>query len=527
MSAQAPAAPGVPGAPAAPAAAGFKPPSVVLCTIGLAMASFMQVLDTTIANVSLPTIAGNLGASSQQATWVITSFAVSMAIALPLTGFLSRRFGETKLFVWSTLAFTVASLLCGLAQSMGMLVVSRAIQGFVCGPMYPITQSLLVSIYPREKRGQALALLAMITVVAPIAGPILGGWITDNYSWEWIFLINVPLGILASSIVASQLRNRPEHTERPKMDYMGLALLVIGVGALQLVLDLGNDEDWFHSNMIIVLACVAAVSLVVFVIWELTDKDPIVDLRLFRHRNFRAGTMALVVAYAAFFSVSLLIPQWLQRDMGYTAIWAGLATAPIGILPVLMTPFVGKYASRFDLRMLASVAFLVLAVTSFMRSNFNLQVDFRHVAGVQLLMGVGVALFFMPVLQILLSDLDGREIASGSGLATFLRTLGGSFAASGTTYLWSRRTVEHHAHLSEHISTYSPGVQDQVTALGHGDLQQGAAVLNNMINHQASQMGFNDIFYLLGWTFLAIIGFLWLAKPPFGAGAGGAAAGGH
>ncbi|MET0548922.1 MAG: DHA2 family efflux MFS transporter permease subunit [Xanthomonas sp.] len=520
------AAPAAPGGPGAPAAA-FRPPSVALCTVGLALASFMQVLDTTIANVSLPTIAGNLGASSQQATWVITSFAVSNAIALPLTGFLSRRFGETKLFVWATLAFTAASLLCGLAQSMGMLVVSRALQGFVCGPMYPITQSLLVSIYPREKRGQALALLAMITVVAPIAGPILGGWITDNYSWEWIFLINVPLGIIAATVVGSQLRDRPEPTERPRMDYVGLITLIIGVGCLQVVLDLGNDEDWFNSTKIIVLAAISAVALAVFLIWELTDKDPIVDLRLFRHRNFRAGTMALIVAYAAFFSVSLLIPQWLQRDMGYTAIWAGLATAPIGILPVIMTPFVGKYASRFDLRMLASIAFIFMAATSFMRSDFNLQVDFPHVAGVQLLMGVGVALFFMPVLQILLSDLDGREIAAGSGLATFLRTLGGSFAASLTTYLWAKRTQLHHAHLTEHISTYTPGMQEQVQMMGNGSLQNGAAFLNNTINHQASQMGFNDIFYLLGWTFLGIIFFLWLAKPPFGGGGGAAAAGGH
>ena len=505
-------------------AAGFRPPNLALCTIGLAMATFMQVLDTTIANVSLPTIAGNLGASSQQATWVITSFAVSNAIALPLTGWLSRRFGETKLFVWSTLAFTIASLLCGMAQSMGMLVVSRALQGFVCGPMYPITQSLLVSIYPREKRGQALALLSMITVVAPIAGPILGGWITDNYSWEWIFLINVPLGIFASTVVGAQMKGRPEPIERPKMDYMGLITLVIGVGALQVLLDLGNDEDWFNSTRIIVLACVAAVALAIFVIWELTDEDPIVDLKLFRHRNFRAGTMALIVAYAAFFSVSLIIPQWLQRDMGYTAIWAGLATAPLGVLPMILTPFVGKYANRVDLRWLGSFAFVVLSFTSFIRANFNLQVDFTHVAGVQLLMGVGVALFFMPVLQILLSDLDGREIAAGSGLATFLRTLGGSFAASITTYLWARRTTVHHAHVSEHISPYQNGMTETVQAMGHGDLQTGAAALNNMINHQASQMGFNDLFYMLGWAFLVIILFLWLAKPPFHAAAGNAAA---
>ncbi|WP_305805798.1 DHA2 family efflux MFS transporter permease subunit [Stenotrophomonas sp. YIM B06876] len=525
MAAQAPAAPAGPGGPAAPdAAAGFRPPNLVLCTAGLALASFMQVLDTAIANVSLPAIAGNLGASSQQATWVITSFAVSTAIALPLTGYLSRRFGETRLFVMATLSFSVASLLCGLAQSMGMLVVSRALQGFVAGPMYPITQSLLVSIYPRAKRGQALALLSMITVVAPIIGPILGGWITDSYSWEWIFLINVPLGIFAALVVGNQLHGRPEQIEKPKMDYVGLITLVIGVGALQLVLDLGNDEDWFNSSTIIVLACTAVVALAVFLIWELTDRDPIVDLRLFRHRNFRAGTLALVVAYAAFFSVALLIPLWLQRDLGYTAVWAGLATAPIGLLPVLLTPIVGKYSSRFDMRMLATVAFVFLSLTSFLRADFTLQVDFIHVAGVQLIMGIGVALFFMPVLQILLSDLDGIEIAAGSGLATFLRTLGGSFAVSLTTWLWARRTVVHHAQLTEHISAYTPGMQAQVSAMGQGDLPRGAALLSGMIDQQASQMGFNDIFYLLGWVFLAIIAFLWLARPPFGA---KASPGGH
>ena len=345
-----------PGGQPTASPAAFRPPNVALTTLGLALASFMQVLDTTIANVSLPTISGNLGGSANQATWVITSFAVSTAIALPLTGWLARRFGERKLFVWSTMAFVIASFLCGIANSMGMLVFARALQGFVAGPMYPITQALLLSIYPPAKRGQAIALLAMVTVVAPIAGPILGGWITDNYSWEWIFFVNVPIGIFASLVVGRQLKGRPERLEKPKMDYIGLATLVLGVGALQTLLDLGNDEDWFHSTTIVILAIVAAISLAIFVIWELTDKDPIVNLRLFRHRNFAAGTLAMVVAYSAFFSVGILVPLWLQRNLGYTAIWAGFATAPIGILPVLLTPFVGKYANRFDLRVLASVA---------------------------------------------------------------------------------------------------------------------------------------------------------------------------
>lgn len=487
----------------------------------------MQVLDTTIANVSLPAISGNLGGSANQATWVITSFAVSTAISLPLTGWLTRRFGERKLFMWSTLAFVMASFLCGISASMGMLVFARALQGFVCGPMYPVTQALLLSIYPPQKRGQAIALLAMVTVVAPIAGPILGGWITDNYSWEWIFFINIPIGIFASMVVGKQLKGRPERLEKPKMDYIGLALLVVGVGALQIMLDLGNDEDWFHSTSIIALAIVATVSLVVFVIWELTDDDPIVNLRLFRHRNFAAGTLAMVMAYSAFFSVGLLVPLWLQRNLGYTAIWAGFASAPLGILPVLLTPFVGLYAARFDLRVVASIAFVAMAGTSFMRSHFNLDVDFQHVAMVQLLQGFGVALFFMPVLTILLSDLAPSEIAAGSGLATFVRTLGGSFAASLTTYLWSERSSVHHAHLTEAIEKTDPGMMQTVTQLGGGDIQRGLAMLERMISQQAAQIGFNEIFHALGIIFLLVIGFVWFARPPFAAKGGPAAAGGH
>ncbi|MEO6138771.1 MAG: DHA2 family efflux MFS transporter permease subunit [Luteimonas sp.] len=507
---------------------GFRPPNLALATIGISLATFMQVLDITIANVSLPTIAGNLGASANQATWVITSFAVSNAIALPLTGYLTRRFGERKLFIWATFAFSIASLLCGLASSMGLLVVARALQGFVAGPLYPVAQALLISIYPPQKRGQAIALLAMVTVVAPIAGPVLGGWITDSYSWKWIFYINIPIGIFASVVVGRQLKGRPEKLDKPKMDYMGLATLIIGVGALQVLLDLGNDSDWFNSTKIVVLAIVAALALTVFLIWELTEKDPIVNLRLFRHRNFASGTVALLLAYSAFFSVALLIPLWLQRNLGYTPIWAGFATAPIGVLPVLLTPLVGKFAPRFDLRIVASAAFVVMAITSFMRAGFNLDVDFHHVAMVQLWMGLGVALFFMPVLTILLSDLEPHEIASGSGLATFVRTLGGSFAASLTTWAWAQRTTIHHAQLTEHIGAYDLAIQQTVSALGGSDPQRGALLLNQFISQQAAQIGFNEIFHLLGILFLVVILFVWIAKPPFVArAAGGAAAGGH
>lgn len=506
--------------------ASFTPPSLLLCTIGLSLATFMQVLDTTIANVALPTISGNLGVSSEQGTWVITSFAVSNAIALPLTGWLSRRFGEVKLFLWATMLFVLASFLCGISTSMPELVGFRVVQGLVAGPLYPMTQTLLIAVYPPAKRGMALALLAMVTVVAPIAGPILGGWITDSYSWPWIFFINIPIGLFACVVVRQQLAKRPVHLSRQPMDYVGLITLIIGVGALQVVLDKGNDLDWFESRFIIIGSVISAVALTAFVIWELTDEHPVVNLRLFAFRNFRIGTMVLVGGYAGFFGINLILPQWLQTQMGYTATWAGLAVAPIGILPVLMSPFVGKYAHKFDLRLLAGLAFVAIGTSCFMRAGFNNQVDFQHVALVQLFMGAGVALFFMPTLSILLSDLPPQQIADGSGLATFLRTLGGSFAASLTTWIWIRRADQHHAYLTESISTYDPVTRHALEQMG-GNTPQAYARMEQMVNSQAYMLSTVDYFTLMGWIFAGLVLLVWLAKPPFTAKAGPAAGGGH
>lgn len=505
--------------------ASFTPPSLVLSTIGLSLATFMQVLDTTIANVALPTISGNLGVSAEQGTWVITSFAVSNAVALPLTGWLSRRFGEVKLFIWATLLFVLASFLCGISTSMPELVGFRVVQGMVAGPLYPMTQTLLIAVYPPAKRGMALALLAMVTVVAPIAGPILGGWITDSYSWPWIFFINIPVGLFAAAVVRQQLAKRPVHTTRQPMDYVGLITLIIGVGALQVVLDKGNDLDWFESQFIIIGSVISAIALSIFVIWELTDEHPVVNLKLFAFRNFRVGTAVLVGGYSGFFGINLILPQWLQTQLGYTATWAGFAVAPLGILPVLMSPFVGKYAHKFDLRVLAGLAFTAIGLSCFMRAGFNTEVDFEHIALVQLFMGIGVALFFMPTLSILLSDLPPKQIADGSGLATFLRTLGGSFAASLTTWIWSRRAIQHHAYLSENISTLDPTTQQALQQLG-GATQKSYAQLEQMVNAQAYMLSTVDYFTMLGWIFAALILLVCLAKPPFTAKAG-PASGGH
>ncbi|ALE89180.1 DHA2 family efflux MFS transporter permease subunit [Pseudomonas versuta] len=504
--------------------ASFSPPSLVLATIGLSLATFMQVLDTTIANVALPTISGNLGVSSEQGTWVITSFAVSNAIALPLTGWLSRRFGEVKLFLWATILFVLASFLCGISTSMPELVGFRVLQGLVAGPLYPMTQTLLIAVYPPAKRGMALALLAMVTVVAPIAGPILGGWITDSYSWPWIFFINIPIGFFAVMVVRQQLKARPVVITRQPMDYVGLITLIIGVGALQIVLDKGNDLDWFESSFILLGTALSVVALAAFIIWEMTDKHPIVNLRLFAYRNFRIGTIVLVLGYAGFFGINLILPQWLQTQMGYTATWAGLAVAPIGILPVLMSPFVGKYAHKFDLRLLAGLAFLAIGLSCFMRADFTSQVDFQHVALVQLFMGIGVALFFMPTLSILMSDLPPHQIADGAGLATFLRTLGGSFAASLTTWIWIRRADQHHAYMSESMSTYDPVTRHALENLG-GASTKAYAQLDQVLTSQAYMLSTVDYFTLMGWMFMGLILLVWLAKPPFAAKPGPAASG--
>lgn len=507
----------------------FRPANVGLTTFALSLATFMQVLDLSIANVSLPTIAGDTGSTVTQATWVITSFTVANAIALPLTGFLARRFGEVRLFVLATLLFSITSAMCGFAVSMGMLVGFRALQGAVAGPMYPITQALLLSIYPTEKRPQALALIAMVTVVAPIAGPVLGGWITENYSWRWIFFINVPIGLFASFMVWLQMHKRPETLERPRIDYVGLITLILGVGSLQVLLDKGNQLDWFGSTFIVVLAIIAAITLTVFVIWELTDREPIVDLKLFRHRNFAAGTLALVLAYAAFFALNLIVPLWVQTQLGYTSEWAGFAAAPVGILPVLLTFFVGRYGGRYDLRILASLSFLAMGLVSFYRAHFNTMVTFGDIAWAQFWQGLGVALFFMPVLTILLSDLETREIASGSGVATFLRTVAGSFAASITTYAWDRGAAVQHAVLGEHISIYSPATRATMDTLTEvtGSTQGAEAAINQVVTAQGFMVSTVDLFWVLGWLFLGLIAVMWFAKPPFIAKAGAAAAGGH
>ena len=496
---------------------------LILLTLGLSLGTFMQVLDSSIANVSLPAIAGDLAVSASQGTWVITSFVVSNAIGLPLTGWLTQRFGDVRLFVASTLLFTLASWLCGMANSLPLLIAARILQGAVAAPMIPLSQSLLLQNYPAEKRGLALALWSMTVVVAPILGPILGGWITDNISWPWIFYINLPFGLLSAALTWIVIGKRSSTTRSGPIDLVGLGLLVVGVGALQILLDKGNELDWFESGTIMLLAVIAVVCLAFLVVWELTDRHPVVDLQLFRERNFAVGTFVISVGYMVFFGNVVILPLWLQTNLGYTATWAGLAAAPIGILPVLLSAAVGKNLHKFDLRLWATFSFAAFALTTFWCSRFNTDVTFLQIVEPRLFMGLGVMTFFVPLTALTLSGIPPQQLPSAAGLSNFMRILGGSIGTSLSITLWERRADYHHSILSEQISAYDSHALDSVATVA--DPQMAPALLNELINHQALLMATNDFFWLSACSFAVLMLVVWLARStrPGSSAAGGGA----
>ncbi|MFU2081692.1 DHA2 family efflux MFS transporter permease subunit [Gallibacterium anatis] len=498
----------------------IKGGALVMMTLGLALATFMQVLDSTIANVAIPTIAGDLGASSTQGTWVITSFGVANAIAIPITGWLARRFGEVKLFLVSVLIFVIASWLCGISHSLNMLIACRIIQGLAAGPIVPLSQSLLLNNYPPQRRAMALAFWSMTVVVAPICGPILGGWLSDDFHWGWIFFINIPVGILVILFTQITLGDRETKTYQQPIDSIGLILLILGVGALQLMLDRGREEDWFNSTEIVVLAIVAAVGLIALIIWELGEKHPIVDIALFQKRNFTVGCLCTSLAFLIYLGSVVLIPLLLQQVYGYTATWAGLATAPIGLFPLLLSPIIGRFGHKVDMRLLVTVSFFVYALTFHWRAvTFEPEMDFAAVALPQFIQGIAVACFFMPLTTITLSGLKPEETASASSLFNFLRTLAGSVGTSLTTFMWYNREALHHGEMVENITPYNPASQQYIQAMAEKGLNetQTAASLANQITHQGLIIGANEIFYISAIAFMLLFVIIWLAKPPFGA----------
>lgn len=516
-----------PGATPAPRAA--LPAAVLpLFTAAVALSTFMEVLDTSIANVAVPTIAGNLATSANQGTWVISSYGLAAAIVVPLTGSIAKRFGEVRTFCISVLLFTVASALCGLATSLPMLVAFRFLQGLVSGPMVPLSQTLLLSNFPPEKRGMAMALWAMTVVVAPIFGPLLGGYITDNYSWPWIFYINAPVGVFSALTTWSLLRKHESKTESKPIDYVGLLLLVFGVGALQSMLDNGNDLDWFSSKTIVTLAIVSVVSLTFFVIWELGDDHPIVDLSLFKKRNFRLGVVAMALAYMSFFAMTVLFPLWLQTVMGYTPTWAGVATSPVGILALVVSPIVGRNLQRIDLRILVTISYVIFAITAYWFSTFTLDTSLALLVPPRFLQGIAVATFFVPINQIILSGIEPARLASASGLSNFFRTLSGSMGTAIVVTLWDHRTQMHGVRIAESFTANGTATIDYANKLtGMGTtLDQAYGQIQNVIQAQSAMMATSEVFAGVAVIFIALIGVIWMTKPPFGV-AGGGAGGGH
>jgi MFS transporter, DHA2 family, multidrug resistance protein len=501
-------------------------------TVAVSLATFMNVLDTSIANVSIPTISGNLGVSSDQGTWVITSFAVSNAIALPLTGWLSQRLGQVRLFTSATVLFIIASWLCGLAPNLPFLLFSRVLQGAVAGPMIPLSQSLLLGAFPRSKAPLALSLWSMTTLTAPVAGPILGGWISDNYTWPWIFYVNIPVGILAVAGTWWVFRDRESATHQLPIDKLGLFLLVVWVGALQIMLDKGKDLDWFHSPTIIALAVTSAVAFVYFVAWELTERHPIVDLSLFKRRSFGAGAVALAVAYGLYFANIVLLPLWLQTDIGYRATDAGLVLAPAGLVAVVLTPFTGKLVGRFDPRLIATVSLLAFAACFYWRANYTSDVDPWSLTMPTLVQGIGLATLFVPLLSITLSGLPASRIAAASGLSNFLRILCGGIGTSIFQTAWDHRSILHHAQLNE-VTTHNNPVFQQFTSQvqqAGTNQQQAYGIFNHLLDQQAAQLGVDDLFYISAILFVALIALLWIAKRPghaVGDDASAAASGAH
>ncbi len=495
--------------------------ALAITAVALALGTFMQVLDGSIANVSIPTIAGDLGVSADQGTWVITSFAVANGVSVPLTGWLMMRYGVVKTFVMAVSLFTVASLLCGIAWNLPSLIVFRILQGAVSGPMIPGSQALLISIFPSDKRGSALALWSMTTLVAPIAGPVLGGYISDNMNWQWIFLINLPVGALCAFLCWRNMKSRETATRKVPVDTTGFMLLLVWIGAFQVMLDTGKDADWFSSPAIVVLALVALIGFIAWLIWELTEKNPIVDLSLFKSRNFTVGSIVTCLGFGVFFGNSLLLPLWLQTHMNYIATWAGLVAAPSGVVAVMLTPFAAQIMNKVDARWTATVAIGAFGLSYWLRSGYTADASFGALVVPMLVQGVAMSVFFVSMITITLNGIPPTQIPQATGLSNFTRLSAGAFAAALTTTIWDRAASLHQTRLAESVSPADPAWRSAMAAMSHMGMSmpQSLSVMTRQFVDQAYLLASLDFFRASAWLMILLVPLLWFTKRAGGGGA--------
>ena len=480
-----------------------------LIAMGVMMATFMEVLDTSIANIALPHIAGSLSATPEEATWVLTSYLVSNAIVLPTTGWLANHFGRKRVFITCILMFTLSSALCGLAWSLPTLIFARILQGIGGGAMVPIAQSIMLESFPRQKRGAAMAIFAQGVVVAPILGPTLGGWITDSYSWRWIFYINLPVGIMA--ILAAQwLVEDPPYIQRNKsatIDYVGFGLLAVWLATLQILLDKGQEADWFGAVWVRWFTLASVSSFVAFIWWQLRAKHPLVDLSVFKNRNFTIGLILMTTLGAILYGTTAQIPLFLQTLMGYPALQSGYAMSPRGIAAFITTFFVGRIVGKVRAKWMLCVGFVLLAGSSFMLSNLNLQVAQINVIWPSIVNGIAISFIFVPLTTATMSQLAQQQLGNATGLYNLMRNLGGSIGIAFVTTMLARGAQAHQAQMVGHLAPDNPAFRQQFDSAKHllahhGDSvtasRQAYNAVYSLLDQQAHLLAFVDNFFIFG-----------------------------
>ena len=501
-----------------------------IIAVAVMLSTFMEVLDTTVVNVSLPHIAGSLSATVDEATWTLTSYLVSNAIILPLTGWLSNFFGRKRMLMLSVTGFTVASFLCGLAPSLPFLIVCRVIQGACGGGLQPISQAVLLESFPPEDRGKAMGFWGLGIVVAPLLGPVLGGWLTDSYSWRWVFYINVPIG-LASIVMTRLFVFDPVYIRRTsqKIDYWGIGMLAVGIGALQVVLDKGQEKDWFATTWITVFACLSVVVLAAFILHELRASEPVVNLRVFKDRTYSTGVFLMTLLGVALYGTTVLIPLVLQTLLGYPALAAGIAMAPRGLGSFIAMPLVGLIMAKFDPRKLLTIGMIVCASTLLQFSRLNLQAGYWDFFWPQFEMGLALGLVFVPLTTTSMGFIPKETMGNATSLYNLVRNLGGSIGISAVNTMQIRREQANINILGRHVNPYDSASRQMLGALQKmylsrgGDMvsaaHQAQATVFRMVEQQSSMLAYNTVFRLLAGLFLLMIPFVFLMHRPESKGA--------